>query len=77
MSSRILLVEDEPGLVMTVSDLLQMEGMEVQTALDGEAGLRAATDENFDLIILDVMLPKKSGFEVCVNCAIAVWTSQS
>jgi two-component system alkaline phosphatase synthesis response regulator PhoP len=65
MSSRILLVEDEPGLIMTVADLLQMEGLEVQTAMDGEAGLSAATNQNFDLIILDVMLPKKSGFEVC------------
>jgi two-component system alkaline phosphatase synthesis response regulator PhoP len=84
MSSRILLVEDEPGLVMTVSDLLQLEGLEVQTAMDGEAGLSAATSENFDLIILDVMLPKKGGFEVCrelrqrgVDVAVLMLTAKS
>ena len=65
MSSRILLIEDEPGLVLTVSDLLQSEGYEIQSAADGEAGLATAIAQDFDLIILDVMLPRKSGFEVC------------
>ena len=65
MSSRLLLVEDEPGLVVTVSDLLQAEGYEVQTASNGETGLARALNEQFDLIILDVMLPKKDGFQVC------------
>lgn len=62
---RILLVEDEPGLALTVSDLLTIEGYEVETAADGEAGLAKAMGGHFDLLILDVMLPKKSGFEVC------------
>ncbi|MCI0487548.1 MAG: response regulator transcription factor [Blastocatellia bacterium] len=62
---RILLVEDEPGLVMTMSDRLRGEGYEVETAQDGEAGLARATSESFDLIILDVMLPRKNGFDVC------------
>lgn len=65
MNSRILLIEDEPGLVMTVSDLLTNEGYEVDTALDGEAGLLKATTAEFDLIILDVMMPKRNGFDVC------------
>ena len=65
MNSRILLVEDEPGLVVTVSDLLTGEGYNVQTASDGEAGLAKAVDGDFDLVILDVMLPKKTGFDVC------------
>ncbi len=62
---RILLVEDEPGLALTVSDLLTIEGYEVEAASDGEAGLAKAMGGHFDLLILDVMLPKKSGFEVC------------
>lgn len=65
MNSRILLVEDEPGLVLTISDLLMAEGYEVDTAQDGEAGLSMATSAEFDLIILDVMLPKRNGFDVC------------
>lgn len=65
MSSRILLVEDEPGLVLTLTDLLSVEGYEVETAGDGELGLTKALDGNFDLIVLDVMLPKKSGSDVC------------
>ncbi|MBI4903822.1 MAG: response regulator transcription factor [Acidobacteria bacterium] len=65
MSSRILLIEDEPGLVMTVTDLLAAEGFQVDSATDGEAGLQRALREDFDLIILDIMLPKKSGFLVC------------
>jgi two-component system, OmpR family, alkaline phosphatase synthesis response regulator PhoP len=65
MSSRILLVEDEPGLVLTVSDLLTGAGYTVQTAADGEAGLFQACSQDFSVLILDVMLPKKSGFEVC------------
>lgn len=65
MSSRILLVEDEPGLVLTVSDLLEGEGYSVDTAQDGDAGLLRATSEPYDLIILDIMLPKRNGLDVC------------
>jgi len=65
MNSRILLVEDEPGLVLTISDLLKAEGYEIHAASDGEAGLVNAVGREFDLIILDVMLPKKTGFDVC------------
>lgn len=65
MSSRILLVEDEPGLVLTLSDLLEAEGYQVESAVDGPTGLHKATTERYDLILLDVMLPGKSGFDVC------------
>jgi two-component system alkaline phosphatase synthesis response regulator PhoP len=62
---KILLVEDEQGLILTLTDRLQSEGFEVETASDGESGLSLALSESFDLIILDVMLPKKNGFDVC------------
>jgi len=65
MSSRILLVEDEPGLVLTLSDLLAAEGYTVESAVDGPVGLAKASDGEFDLIILDVMLPGMNGLEVC------------
>ena len=64
MNSRILLVEDEPGLRVTVSDLLASEGYRVDTAVDGPSGLSRGTDRELDLIILDVMLPGKNGFDV-------------
>lgn len=62
---RVLLVEDEPGLVLTLTDCLRAEGYDVETAEDGESGLERATAEAFDIILLDVMLPRKSGFDVC------------
>jgi two-component system alkaline phosphatase synthesis response regulator PhoP len=65
VSSRILLVEDEPGLVLTLSDLLRAEGYTVESAIDGTTGLARALNESFDLIVLDVMLPGKNGLEVC------------
>jgi two-component system alkaline phosphatase synthesis response regulator PhoP len=65
MSARILLVEDEPGLVMTLSDLLAAEGYTVESAGDGPTGLARAMNDGFDLVVLDVMLPGKNGFEVC------------
>lgn len=61
----ILLIEDEPGLVMTITDLLTADGHRVESVSDGDAGLARATQEKFSLIILDVMLPQKTGFEVC------------
>jgi two-component system alkaline phosphatase synthesis response regulator PhoP len=65
MTSRILLVEDEPSLVVALSDLLADAGYDVETATDGDLGLTKATSGSFDLVILDVMLPRKSGFDVC------------
>lgn len=65
MTPRILLVEDEPGVVLVVTDLLQAEGYEVESAADGVAGLRVASEGRFDLVVLDLMLPKLGGMEVC------------
>ena len=65
MSSRILVVDDEPGLTMTLSDLLTAEGYAVDTAADGATGLSKAAAGPFDLVILDLMLPGKNGLEIC------------
>ena len=62
---RILLVEDEQNLALTVSDLLAAEGHQVETAADGGAGIDLGKSQMFDLMIVDVMLPVKSGFDVC------------
>jgi two-component system alkaline phosphatase synthesis response regulator PhoP len=59
------LVEDEPGLVLTLSDLLSGAGYSVETAFDGISALEKASCEEFDLFVLDVMLPGKDGFQVC------------
>ena len=65
MSAHILLVEDEEALRMTLGDRLRSEGYTVDYAVDGDEGFDKATRLPFDLIILDVMLPRKSGFDVC------------
>ncbi|MGI9035031.1 MAG: response regulator transcription factor [Pyrinomonadaceae bacterium] len=62
---KILLIEDEAGLIITLTDRLQSENFDVTSAADGETGLSFALSENFDLIILDVMLPRKNGLDVC------------
>jgi two-component system alkaline phosphatase synthesis response regulator PhoP len=61
---RLLLIEDEPGLVLTLADRLGREGYSVETAQDGVVGLERALQEPFELILLDVMLPRQSGFDV-------------
>jgi two-component system, OmpR family, alkaline phosphatase synthesis response regulator PhoP len=65
MRASVLFVEDEEGLRMTVGDRLRNEGYAVECAADGDEGFEKATQIPFDLIILDVMLPRKSGFVVC------------
>jgi two-component system, OmpR family, alkaline phosphatase synthesis response regulator PhoP len=61
---RVLLIEDEPGLVLTLRDRLTREGYEVESSVDGEGGLERATREVFDIVLLDVMLPRLNGFDV-------------
>ena len=61
---RLLLIEDEPGLVMTLRDRLTREGYALETCSDGESGLERAAREPFDLVLLDVMLPRLNGFDV-------------
>lgn len=62
---RILLVDDEPTIVKMVGKRLEVEGFDVVTAKDGQDALQKAHAESPDLIILDLMLPKLSGYEVC------------
>ena len=61
---RLLLIEDEPGLVLTLRDRLSREGYAIETSADGESGLERAAGEVFDLVLLDVMLPRLNGFDV-------------
>jgi two-component system alkaline phosphatase synthesis response regulator PhoP len=63
--SKVLLVEDEPGLVMTLTDRLMAEGYEVESATDAPSGLEMAASGSFDAILLDVMLPGGNGVDVC------------
>jgi DNA-binding response OmpR family regulator len=65
VTRRVLLVDDEPGIVDFVSYGLEREGFEVVAATDGEQALDRARSEPFDLMVLDVMLPKVSGTDVC------------
>jgi len=61
---KILFIEDEPTLQKTAGEFLEQKGYEVQKALDGETGLKLAREHKPDLILLDLILPKKDGFEV-------------
>ncbi len=63
--AKVLIVEDEPSMRMGLSDNLEFEGYEVDYADDGKIGLQKIIEGNFDLILLDVMLPNMSGFDVC------------
>ena len=63
--SKILIVEDEPDMILGLKDNFEFEGYEVVTASDGATGLERARSEKPDLLILDIMLPRVSGLEVC------------
>jgi DNA-binding response OmpR family regulator len=65
MTKRILIVDDEPNIVISLEFLMKREGFAVEIAADGEAALEALAGSAPDLVILDVMLPKMNGFEVC------------
>ena len=62
---RVLIADDEPNIVISLEYLMKKEGLQVALAADGEAALRIAGEFLPDLILLDVMMPKKSGYEVC------------
>lgn len=63
--SRILIVEDEAAIAELEKDYLELSGFEVEVSNDGTTGLKRALDEDFDLVILDLMLPGVDGFEIC------------
>jgi DNA-binding response OmpR family regulator len=63
--SRILIVEDEPSIALALEDDLRREGYETELATDGESAAKQGKSGGFDLILLDVMLPGKDGFDVC------------
>ncbi|MGB7990360.1 MAG: response regulator [Candidatus Methylophosphatis roskildensis] len=65
MGKKVLIVDDEPNIVISLEFLMKREGFEVSIARDGEEALRKVEESVPDLILLDVMMPKKSGFEVC------------
>jgi two-component system, OmpR family, alkaline phosphatase synthesis response regulator PhoP len=65
MNESILVVEDEQDLRMTLSDRLESEGFAVECAIDGPEGYEKAANGSYDLIILDVGLPRRNGFDVC------------
>ena len=65
MAYHILVVDDEKLIVKGIKFSLEQDGMKVTTAYDGEEALRYIKEEKFDLIVLDVMLPKIDGLEVC------------
>jgi DNA-binding response OmpR family regulator len=65
VSQRILIVEDEPALLRGLKDNFQSLGFDVLVAQDGEAGLKSALGSNPDVILLDIMLPRVNGYEIC------------
>ena len=65
MSKKILIVDDEPNIVISLEFLMKKEGFQVAVAVDGEEALAKVASFAPDLLLLDVMMPKKSGFEVC------------
>ncbi len=65
MTKKILIVDDEQNIVISLEFLMKREGFEVTVASDGDEGIRRIRAERPDLVLLDVMMPKKNGFEVC------------
>jgi DNA-binding response OmpR family regulator len=65
MAKRILIADDEPNIVMSLEFLMQTSGYEVRTVGDGEGALAALDEFRPDLVLLDVMMPRRNGFEVC------------
>ena len=76
MAKRILIIEDDPAVLRAISYMLEKEGYEVLTAMNGLEGLTKAKGENPDLLVLDVMLPGIDGFEVCHRLRAESQTAQ-
>ena len=65
MSKSILVVDDEPNIVLSLEFLMKQEGFDVRSAYDGEQALRAISESPPDLVLLDINMPKLNGYEVC------------
>ncbi|SEO70571.1 response regulator transcription factor [Aquisalimonas asiatica] len=65
MPKRILIVDDEPNIVLSLEFLMKKNGYDVETATDGEQALTAVDRHRPDLVLLDVMMPRKDGYQVC------------
>ena len=65
MTYSVLVVDDEPNIVLSLEFLMQQAGFDVRVAHDGEQALQAVEDRPLDLILLDVMMPKRDGYQVC------------
>jgi DNA-binding response OmpR family regulator len=65
MATSVLLVDDEPNIVLSLEFLMKQAGYEVRVARDGEAALKAVAERPPDLVLLDVMMPKRDGYDVC------------
>jgi len=65
MARSVLVVDDEPNIVVSLEFLMEQAGFEVRVAADGEAALRALEEKIPDLVLLDVMMPKRDGYDLC------------
>lgn len=65
MAKKILIVDDEPNIVISLEFLMKKEGFEIAVAIDGDEALAKVAGFDPDLVLLDVMMPRKSGYEVC------------
>ena len=74
MASRILIVDDEPNIVVSLEFLMRQKGYETQVARDGEEALAAVERFRPDLVLLDVNMPRRDGFEVCQKLRADGWT---
>lgn len=74
MAGRILIVDDEPNIVVSLEFLMRQKGYETQVARDGEEALAAVESFRPDLVLLDVNMPRRDGFEVCQKLRADGWT---
>jgi two-component system, OmpR family, alkaline phosphatase synthesis response regulator PhoP len=74
MTSRVLIVDDEPNIVLALEFLMKQRGYETRVARDGDEALAEVERFEPDLVLLDVMLPRQDGFEVCQKLRAAGWS---
>ena len=74
MASKVLIVDDEPNIVLSLEFLMKQQGYETRVARDGDEALAEVAGFRPDLVLLDVMLPKRDGFEVCQRLRADGWS---